>query len=502
MSNCVNINVQDFFLERNYMNNNYIINNIKLDDYQMQLLYSNSDTLVIAGAGAGKTISIVGKVHYLIKVKNVSPKDILIISFTNASTRDISQKIDYDCDVLTFHKLAMAILDKSQTDYQLINSSYLFFIIRETLYTLKPIDQKTVLIFTKQSTSYSKFIKSNYFNVFINFIASTINLIKSNNINSNTIISSRLSTIEKKMVLIILKIYYEYIIEKNAINGLDFDDLITCATPKVEFSNLNYKYIIIDEFQDTSLIRLNLIKKISDFCNSQVIVVGDDWQSIYHFSGCDLNIFLNFNHYFKGATTIKLVNTYRNSQQLINIASSFIEKNPLQVKKNLKSPKSCLQPIILAPYTNKRKMLTSILDKLIPITSSIMILSRNCEDIYDYMDTKMSFENNFVSYKGILIPFYTVHKSKGLEADYTIILNCNNSILGFPNKIEDNRLISKILPNEDYPFAEERRLFYVAITRCKEKTYILYDKNNPSQFIKEIKKIIKKSIHKIEYFKY
>lgn len=119
-----------------------------------------------------------------------------------------------------------------------------------------------------------------------------------------------------------------------------------------------------------------------------------------------------------------------------------------------------------------------------------------------YLDDDFKLENNTLVYKNISLKFYTVHKSKGLEATYVIILNCDNTLLGFPNKIENNVIINKVYPSNEIKFAEERRLFYVAITRCKETTFFIYDKNNPSCFIKEIKKITKKHLKKITYFKY
>ena len=81
------------------------------------------------------------------------------------------------------------------------------------------------------------------------------------------------------------------------------------------------------------------------------------------------------------------------------------------------------------------------------------------------------------------------------------MLNCNNETLGFPNKIENNPLINKLYPDNEISYAEERRLFYVAITRCKESTYLLYEKSNPSPFIKEIKRITKNKLGTIPYFK-
>ena len=123
-----------------------------------------------------------------------------------------------------------------------------------------------------------------------------------------------------------------------------------------------------------------------------------------------------------------------------------------------------------------------------------MILSRNNNDIYKYIDNDFKFENNDLFYKNKIIKYYTIHKSKGLEAENVIVLNCNNNYLGLPNKIENNRIIDKLNYTNEMDYAEERRLFYVAITRCKNRCFLLFNKNKPSIFIKEIKKIIKMKI--------
>jgi len=314
-------------------------------------------------------------------------------------------------------------------------------------------------------------------------------------------IKTKITKLEKQILLIIFNIYKNYIYEKNSTKQLDFDDLIIFATQEVKKLKLSYKYIIIDEFQDTSLIRLNLIKEIYKNTNSKIIVVGDDWQSIYRFSGCNLNIFLNFTNIFPDVQKIKLSNTYRNSLELINIASNFIQKNPLQIKKELKSQKSKENPIIFAPYTNNIHTLKNILNKLLETSNDIMILGRNNQDILEYIDSEITFKDNIIYYKKEKINYYTIHKSKGLEATYIIVINCNDIPLGIPNKIENNKIIDKLFSGNEIKYAEERRLFYVALTRCKEQVVLMYNKNSPSIFIKETKKIIKNTVHHLYYFK-
>ncbi len=482
------------------MAKNYIVGKYALDDNQMQLLNYDTNTIVIAGAGSGKTLTIIGKINYLLENNITTPDKILIISFTNASVNDVKQKINFNVNVFTFHKLAMFILDRVNYSYSIASPNSLTYIIEEEIKSCSPKMQKTILKYLHLKVKFSNFIHSYEYQSFCKLIESFINLWKTNNLSMQDIHLNKYTLLEKKILLFIFAIYKKYIQEKNSINSLDFDDLILIATQKVKTANLNFSYIIIDEFQDTSWIRLNLIKEIVKYTNAKIIVVGDDWQSIYRFSGCDLNLFINFPQFFKDVKTIKLVNTYRNSQELITIASSFVLKNPLQIKKDLHSDKKLATPFIFCPYQNSIITFKKVLTYLLKISNDIMVLARNNKDIYAYLDKDMQYENNTLFYLGKEIKYYTVHRSKGLEAEYVILLNCNNEKLGFPNQIEDAKIMKKLYPNNEMKYAEERRLFYVAITRCKKQTYILYNKSNPSIFIKEIQKIIKKHLGKISYF--
>jgi len=483
------------------MQEKFYVDKYELDEIQMQLLLINNNALVIAGAGSGKTLTIIGKINYLIKKNVCLPEEILVISFTNSSINDLKSRINYNVNIFTFHKLAMNILETANFKYTICTSKTLNFIIKEYIQTCNLKEQKIILKFLKLNISFSIFLKSNTYISFCNLIATFINLFKSNNYSLKDITSKSFNKIEKEVLIIIFKIYAIYNSEKLSEKKLDFDDLIITATQVTKNISLKYKYIIIDEFQDTSLIRLNLIKEIYINTKSKIIVVGDDWQSIYRFNGCDLNIFLNFSKEFPDVYKINLSNTYRNSQELISIASNFIQKNPLQIKKKLFSAKSNSSPIIFVPYTNKKNSLKKLLNELIFKSKDIMILGRNNKDIYEYIDEDFDFNNDTIYYNNIEIKYYTVHRSKGLEAEIVIVINCNDDYLGFPNKIENNSIIRKSFTNYEIKFAEERRLFYVAITRCKNKTFLMYNKNKPSIFLKEIKKITKKQLNKINYFK-
>ena len=392
---------------------NYKVGNFYLDDNQMQLIKNDENTLIIAGAGSGKSLTLIGKINYLIENKICDPENILVISFTNASVNDLKEKIAYKLDILTFHKLSINILKDVNFTYKLCSDNFLSYIIKEKLYTLSTKNKKTILKYLKINSTYQNFIESKQFISLINNIESFINSFKTNNINRSHLTNIKLSNLEKNFLIIILNIYQTYIQEKKSLSLLDFDDLIIYATHYVSKANLKYKYIIIDEFQDTSLIRLNLIKEIYYLGNTKIIVVGDDWQSIYRFSGCDLNIFLNFSSIFPNVKTLKLSNTYRNSRQLIEVASKFVQKNPKQIKKKLYSEIININPIIFVPYTNKIYCFKKLLNYLLNISDNIIILSRNNNDIYSYLDNDIKFTNNLIYYKNKELKFYTIHKSKG-----------------------------------------------------------------------------------------
>ena len=254
-----------------------------------------------------------------------------------------------------------------------------------------------------------------------------------------------------------------------------------------------YRYIIIDEYQDTSYTKYNLIKEIKNKIDCKLFVVGDDFQSIYRFTGCNLDIFLKFKKYFKYSKIIKINNTYRNSKELISISGNFIMKNKNQLRKKLKSNKSINKPVVII-YTNNIK---KDFKKLIQIiNTNILVLGRNNNDIYKVLDNEVKLFKDKIIYKDKNIRYLTVHKSKGLEEDNVILINLENSILGFPSKIENNKILNYVLNEKDnYPYEEERRLFYVALTRTKNYVYLLVNKDKESIFVKELIKDNKDEIN-------
>ena len=446
---------------------------MNLDKYQLEAVHNIGNTLLIAGAGSGKTTTILKRIEYLIESNIFKVDEILVISFTNKSVDDLKKRCKYQVNIKTFHKLAMEILEEYNINYKLVSEDYLLFLTNEFFITLTDTSLTQEIIKYFGYYNYQEFLKTYTYKEFIKLICNLIKLYKSNNLTKEDI--KNLFNIDNFISKYMYIIFCKYNQELKSFNGFDFDDLILEAT-KVISKKSKYKHIIIDEFQDTSLIRFNLLNKIRVINNATLFCVGDDYQSIYHFSGSDINLFLKFKEYISDAKVMKLKYTYRNSQELINASTSFVMKNNKQLKKELISNKHIDKPIKFIYYINPYKAFKKLYKEL--KNNNLLVLGRNNFDI-----KKFSKEN---------IPeFMSVHSSKGLEADNVILINMVDNIYGFPNKIINSKLLEEIHPSDkSYIYAEERRLFYVALTRTKNYVYILVPIFKKSKFIKEVRHLL------------
>lgn len=315
--------------------------------------------------------------------------------------------------------------------------------------------------------------------------------------------------------------YERYLKENNAV---DFEDMINESARllrevKEMKQKLDFKYIIVDEYQDISRQRFDLVTALSDVTDAKIIAVGDDWQSIYAFSGSDITLFTKFEEKMGYAKLLKIVKIYRNSQEVIDIAGNFIQKNNAQISKELKSPKSITDPVIIYTYDATRKKANDnnksganyaiahavevALEQIIKYNkeegkaenSSILLLGRFGFDgdkleksgLFEYIDRGNKIKS--VKYPKLNITFMTAHASKGLGYDNVIVVNGRNETYGFPSKIEDDPVLSFVIKGDrSIDYAEERRLFYVAMTRTKNRVFFIAPEQNPSEFLLEIKK--------------
>ncbi|MBR5995880.1 MAG: UvrD-helicase domain-containing protein [Eubacteriaceae bacterium] len=298
-------------------------------------------------------------------------------------------------------------------------------------------------------------------------------------------------------------------------NEIDFNDMINLASEYVQHGQFtpSYSYVIVDEYQDISQARYRLLDAIRQQNDYRLFCVGDDWQSIYRFNGSDIGFILNFEKYWGASEISRIETTYRFPESLISVSSNFIMKNPEQQRKKLHSA--------IVDHGFSMEKITGYTDayaieflaerlKELPQGSSVLFLGRYRFDIrvldgqpqfsYKYNAALGRTEVSFSKRTDLQISYMTVHSSKGLQADYVFLLNTKAYGMGFPSQIADAPVLQLLLDNCDhYPFAEERRLFYVAITRAKKKVWLVTIKGNESVFVKEVEAAYGEEMHKEQY---
>ena len=310
--------------------------------------------------------------------------------------------------------------------------------------------------------------------------------------------------------------YLEYSKRLKEYHAIDFEDMINDSArilreEEVQGKKLDFKYIIVDEYQDISRQRFNLTKELCKLCNAKVIAVGDDWQSIYAYAGSDITLFTDFKNTFGYGLELCITKTYRNAQEVIDIAGGFVQKNLSQIRKALISPKHIEHPIVIKTYTEEvdrkeyegkggkyfliGKCVEEIMDGLISKYEhpKILLLGRYGFDGYNltksadfiYDDKTGSVRSK--KYNADYFDFMTVHRAKGLGYDHVIIINARNETYGFPSQVQEDPVLKYVVKDDhSYDYAEERRLFYVALTRTKNRVYIITPQQHPSEFVLEL----------------
>ncbi|MFW8632091.1 UvrD-helicase domain-containing protein [Vibrio natriegens] len=307
----------------------------------------------------------------------------------------------------------------------------------------------------------------------------------------------------------VLTIYQEHLAHTNCI---DFSDMISEATDIVKNGRFyhSYTHILVDEFQDISGGRFKLLKALlGSKPNVRLFAVGDDWQSIYRFNGADLALFTKFSEVFTPATAVPLDKTFRFNDKIHEVSSRFVMSNPAQIEKKITTHELLDAPAIRLVDIKKDmeslKSVTSIKERknqaywvalqraLATLnrsadrkgkTESVLIIGRFRQENTSQLK---GIDIEKLSYGSLDISFVTAHASKGLEADYVILFGVDTGV--FPSTRENDELIDLVLPHkESYIYGEERRLFYVALTRAKHFVYVLFDGDKSSPFLSEMAK--------------
>lgn len=352
---------------------------------------------------------------------------------------------------------------------------------------------------------------------FYSFLAEMISLIKSSGLSDEEILSKLDSLADRfranRFARLIIPVIHAYQEMLNQSGEIDFEDMILESKTQIDsrsesiIKNYGFTHILVDEFQDISKGRAELLKSVRGIKNATLFCVGDDWQSINRFAGADVSNTLEFSKKFNVNPSLQKIlseineesvateeptkvfsvgRTHRCSKNISKLASSFITVNPFQFEKDITSGQTQNSPINFVEMDGYN---TENLCKLIQKIPT----SKSKQEVFIiYPTNKSRREINFEllnkSFPHLNILHSTIHRSKGLEADHIIILGLDDGPFGFPRLWGEDPLRNVFLPSSDlFLFAEARRLFYVAMTRAKDRLFICSNlkSDTPSQFYNE-----------------
>ena len=410
-----------------------------LNNEQLEaVLSSENEIMLVAGAGTGKTNTIVKKIIYLIKEQRVIPYNILAVTFTNKAVREIRERVNNSlCTnhsgvvVNTFHQLAKSILDKDD-NYQLLGY--------KSLKILEDEGREKIL---------DKIIKFNDMYNRVNEFDKTIKglLIDFNAKKNNRYIESS----NKEYEELFKELYHAYVLEVFANGYIELDDLVNLVIvlleryPEIrkEVSSA-FDYIFVDEYQDVNKEQYKLIKLLKN--KNKVLIVGDEDQAIYGWRGSNSKYFRDFQLEYPDCRVIKLERNYRSTQQILNLADGFIKQNKNRIDKTLKSDKIGVLPDIqeISSKENQIEFLFDQIQKLGSNKNDIAILIRNRD--FDYLsDLKLKFVKNDIGYT--MVGEFPLLKRK--------IIKDLMAVLKFLIKDTDNISLSIIIKNMKLGLGEQ-----------------------------------------------
>jgi len=479
------------------------VENHLLDGEQRKSIYDPARfNLTVAGAGSGKTTTILGKILYLLQSCFASPPEILVLSFTHDSAMELRERFlhEYyqafaeqvllgkapppDIMIETFHSLALKLLRKLWSDFSVT--------------TNEVGHEQPVSEIADNPVS-----DSDDLTVYTSIIREFLDL---HELESETVaqIANKFSSEEyRKLFLTVSEQYQKELSSLLEKHQTTFSGLIKLAIRYLRSGQIKtqFRYIIVDEYQDLSVLRQEFLRLLLESSQANIFAVGDDWQAIYGFSGSRVDFTLNFCKFWGDFSLHRISKTYRFGPTLARLSSSFIMQDRAQIRKQIQSQKEDSSEAVVEICGESERLdlevLTHFFESL-PRDSSILLLGRFNIDQFRLLHcTQFKLTPDDIEFKtrpDLKIRFLTVHQSKGLEADYVILLNNRESKLGFPAQVKDPPLktelikIAEELGLDQASVNEERRLFYVALTRAKQQVILLTVDGKESSFIMELRR--------------
>ena len=270
---------------------------------------------------------------------------------------------------------------------------------------------------------------------------------------------------------------------------VDFHDMIARASEHVRSGRYRspFGYILVDEFQDISRGRAALLQALlAQREDAQLFVVGDDWQAIHRFAGGDIALMREFDEHFGAGARCDLETTFRCAEGVSDVATRFVLRNPRQIEKKVRAGRKVAGcGVLVGAGPDGNALLRDTLERIAADApgggATVLVLGR-------YRHAKPhGWDGLRRSHRTLDLSYRTVHAAKGLEADYVVVLGVRGGKYGFPSEIADDPLLDLVLAApEAHPNAEERRLFYVALTRARRRAFVLVDAEASSAFAQEL----------------
>ncbi|CAM3945619.1 UvrD-helicase domain-containing protein [Pseudoalteromonas byunsanensis] len=454
--------------------------------------------LLLAGAGTGKTSVMVARAKFLVHCGDVLPQQILLLAYGNEAAKELKQRAGETFGCMTFHalgKLIITAVEGKQPQLSTLtnDAKKRFKFVHDTLQALC-FQPGYKLLFERfcvkecniqPSAEMVEFINSSGCKPVITHIASLLSTYKSvAALGQLKAIALQQSELLKCLTPIVEE-YQSYLSNEGAI---DFDDMIAKAIGYIEAGafSVPWLHVMVDEFQDLSPIRARLLKALLGARSKRYLfAVGDDWQSIYRFSGADITLTTNFHEHFGCSTVTALDQTFRYPQDILDISSTFICANPNQLTKYVQSAcdseqSTQLIEIVDSEFDAVEKVLAELNAQG---EASVLLLAR----FHKMLPSRERLSGLQGKFSALKIRTMTFHAAKGKEADYAMIMGLYEGHNGFPASRPVQPLMDAMLPTrETFPLAEERRLFYVALTRAKRQIFIFKPRENACRFLAEL----------------
>lgn len=462
--------------------------------------------LVLAGAGSGKTSVLVARAGWLLARGEAAAEQILLLAFGRKAAQEMDERIrerlhTEEITARTFHALALHIIQQGSKKVPTISKlendtaarNKLFISTWRQQCSEKKAQAKGWRQWLEEEMAWTV-PEGNFWDDeklqrrLASRLDRWVSLMRMHGGAQAEMIASAPEEIRDlfgKRVKLMAPLLKAWKSALKAENAFDFSGLIHQAIVILEKGRFvsPWKHILVDEFQDISPQRAALLAALrKQNSHTTLFAVGDDWQAIYRFSGAQLSLTTAFHQTFGDGDRCDLDTTYRFNNRIGEIANRFIQQNPHQLKKPLKSlTTGDKKAVTLLDDTQ----LDALLDKISGYAKAderILVLAR-----YHHLKPA-SLEKAATRWPKLQLDFMTIHASKGQQADYVIIVGLQEGSDGFPAPARESIMEEALLPVvEDFPDAEERRLLYVALTRARHRVWLLYNKATPSRFVEDLK---------------